>query len=61
MKETPDKNHLLINNNKENFQINVGGETVTNSKCGKLLGVKVDHELNFNEHVTWLCKRASRN
>ena len=48
MKANPDKDHLLINNTKESFQIKIGNETVGNSKYEKLLGVKVDHELNFN-------------
>ena len=60
MKANPGKNHLLINNTKENFQIMIGNETVNNSKYEKLLGVKVDNELNFNEHVSSLCKKASQ-
>ena len=60
MKVNPDKYHLLINNTKESFQIKIGNETVSNSKYEKLLGVKVDHELNFNEHVSSLCKKASQ-
>ena len=60
MKVNPDKYHLLINNTKESFQIKIGNETVSNGKCEKLLGVKVDHELNFNEHVLSLCKKASQ-
>ena len=60
MKSNPDKYHLLINNSKESFQIKIGNETVNNSKYEKLLGVKVDHELNFNEHVSSLCKKASQ-
>ena len=28
--------------------------------CVKLLGVFIDYELNFSDHVTYLCKRASR-
>ena len=60
MKTNPDKYHLLINNTKESFQIKIGNETVSNSKYEKLLGVKVDHELNFNEHVSSLCKKASQ-
>ena len=60
MKANPDKYHLLINNTKESFQIKIGNETVSNSKYEKLLGVKVDHELNFNEHVSSLCKKASQ-
>ena len=60
MKANPDKYHLLINNTKESFQIKIGNETVSNSKYEKLLEVKIDHELNFNEHVSSLCKKASQ-
>ena len=60
MKANPDKYHLLIKNTKESFQIKIGNETVSNSKYEKLLGVKIDHELNFNEHVSSLCKKASQ-
>ena len=51
MKANPDKYHLLINNTEESFQIKIGNETVTNSKYEKLLGVRIDYELNINEHV----------
>ena len=60
MKTNPDKNHLLINNTKESLQIKIGNETVNNCKCENLLGVKIDHELNFNEHVSSLSKKASK-
>ena len=60
MKAKPDNYHLLIHNTKESFQIMIGNETVRNSKYEKLLGVKVDHELNFNENVSSLCKKASQ-
>ena len=60
MKGNPEKYHLLINNTKESFQIKIGNETVSNSKYEKLLGVKVDYELNFNEHVSSLRKKASQ-
>ena len=59
MKANPDNYHLIINNTKEIFQIKNGNETVRRSKYEKLLRVKVDHELNFNEHVSSLCKEAS--
>ena len=61
MKANPDKYHLLINNTKESFQIKIGNETVSNSKYEKLLRVKVDHELSFNELVSTLWKKASQN
>ena len=60
MKANPDKYQLIINNTKESFQIKIGNETVSNSKYEKLLGVQVDHELNFNEHVSSLWKKASQ-
>ena len=60
MKANSEKYHLLINKTKENFQIKIGKETVSNRKYEKLLRVKVDHELNFNEHVSSLCKKASQ-
>ena len=31
-----------------------------NSGSQKLLGVAIDRKLNFNEHVTYLCDKASR-
>ena len=59
MRANLDKYHLLINNTKESFQTKIANETVSNSKYEKLLRVKADHELNFNEHVSSLCKKAS--
>ena len=59
-KATPDKYHLFMNNNKESFPIKVGNETVSNRKYKKLLGVKIDYEWNFSEHVSSLCKKASQ-
>ena len=49
-----------MNNTKESFQTKIGNETVGNSKYEKLLEVKVDHELNFNEHVSSSCRKASQ-
>ena len=51
---------MLINNNKESFQIKIGNEIDTNSKCEKFVVIKIDHELNFNEYVPSLCKKASQ-
>ena len=60
MKANPDKYYLLKNNTKESFQIKIGNETISNSKYEKLLGVKIDNELNFIENVLSLCKKASQ-
>ena len=60
MKANPSKYHLLINNTKKSFQIKIGNETLSNRKYEKLLEVKIGHELNFNEHVSSVCKKASQ-
>ena len=60
MKTKPNRYLLLISNTKESFQIKFGNKTVSNNKYEKLLGVKIDHEFNFNEHVSSLCKNASQ-
>ena len=60
MKANPEKYDLLINNTKESFQIMICNEAVSNNKYEKLLWVKVDYELNLNEHVSALCKKANQ-
>ena len=60
MKANSDKYHLLINITKESYQVKIGNEIVSNSKNEKLLRVKTDHELNFNEHVSLLCRKVSQ-
>ena len=59
MKTNPDKYYLLINNNKESFEMKIDNETATGSKCERLPAVKIDDKLNVNEHITSLCKKAS--
>lgn len=46
------KHHPLFNSNDETYPIKVGNR--------KLLGIKIDKELNFNEHVQSLCEKASQ-
>ena len=60
IKANTDKYQLLINITTESSQIKTRNETVSNSKHEKLLEVKIDHELNFTEHVSSLCEKASR-
>ena len=40
--------------------INVENNQITNSKCEKLLGIKIDHNLTFNAHIDEICKKASQ-
>ena len=53
MKSNNDKCHLVISSPDE-ISIKIGCE-----KAVKLLGVTIDQKLNFSEHVTNLCQKAS--
>ena len=54
-----DKCKLIVTNHDDDVTINVGGETIIGQKSVKLLGVKLDNKLDFNEHITDLCKKAN--
>ena len=57
MKANADKCHLLTSSNKES---NICIDNNINSKCGKLLGVKIHQKLNFNAHINDICKKAGQ-
>ena len=44
---------------KNNAEICVVESSIKNTICNKLLGVKIDQHLNFDDHVNSLCKKAS--
>ena len=54
-----DKYCVLVSTNKP-IGIKIGDYTIDNSECEKLLGVKIDVNLNFNNHISDLCNKASR-
>ena len=60
MKSNAEKCHLLvIANNTVNLRVEKF--YAKNSYCEKLLGVKFDHKLSFNNHISALCKKSSKN
>ena len=59
MKANISKCHLLVNKNDE-VVINLGETEIKNSEYEKLLGIKVDTKLNFNEHLNDIISKASR-
>ena len=59
LKNSVDKCHVLVSMNKP-VGIKIGDYTTDNSECEKLLGVKIDVDLNFNDPLSALCKKASR-
>ena len=59
MKSNADKCHLLFSTNNA-INIKIGNIDINNSTCEKLLGVKFDYKLTFDDHTFELCKKASR-
>ena len=54
-----DKCHLLVTNHDQDVSVNIDGELIEGSNTVKLLGIKIDNKLNFNEHVSNICKKVS--
>ena len=61
MKSNLDKCHLLVSGHKhETVWAKTGGTKIWESNKQKLLGVIIDRNLNFDEYVFDLCKKAGR-
>ena len=59
MRPNEDKCHLLVIN-QENVSVTLGNEKISCSSTVDLLGIKIDDKLNFNEHVSKLCKKGNQ-
>ena len=55
-----DKSHLLVTKHHDNVFVKVDNEIIKGSKTVKLLGITIDNKLDFNEHVSKICNKASR-
>ena len=56
MKDNTNKLQLLLPNQGNEMSITIG----TNVIKAKLLGIKIDNRLRFDDHVSTLCKKASQ-
>ena len=54
-----DKSHLLVTKLDDNVFIKVDREIIEGSKTVKLLGITIDNQLDFTEHVSKICKKVS--
>ena len=55
-----DKCHLLVTKHDGNVFVNVDNEIIESSKNVKLLGITIDNKLDFTEHVSKICSKASK-
>ena len=61
MELNKDKCHLLVSGHKnENVWVKTGDEKIWESAKQKLLGMVIGRNLNFDDHVISLCKKAGR-
>ena len=61
MKLNKDKCHFLVSGNvTEHLWTKVGDELIWESHEERLLGVTIDKNLNFNSHLTTLCKKVGQ-
>ena len=60
MKMNSDKCHLLVCGHKYELMIaNIGNEQIIEKSTVKLLGINIDSELTFNNHLNTICRKAS--
>ena len=59
LRSNSDKCHLLLST-KDRVSMNVDGFKIDKSDTEKLLGVKFDKKLTFDDHISDICKKASR-
>jgi hypothetical protein len=47
-----------LRTNTQPLEIKLGAEAISVSDCEKLLGVYIDKHLSWNDHITFLLKKA---
>ena len=58
IKANSDKSHLIMSCTEATTAV-IEGLPTDSSKTEVLLGITIDHELKFDDHVNYLCKKAS--
>ena len=58
MRGNTDKCHLLLSKD-ESSEIHIGDSIIKSSTCEKLLGIKIDSKLRFDDHIQDLCNKAN--
>ena len=58
-KGNTDKCYFLLSKD-ESSEIHIGDSIIESSTCEKLLGIKIDSKLRFDDHIQDLCNKANR-
>ena len=58
LKANPDNFHLIFNVNRNDVFTEIQQFKIFNSNAQKLLGIKIDNKLSFDDHVRDLCNKA---
>ena len=58
MKANADKCHVLLNASNE-LTVKINEVQIKNSQSEKLLGITIDNDLKFEDHINNICKKAS--
>ena len=58
MKTNGDKSHLIMSCTKATTAM-IDGLPIDSGKAEVLLGITIDHELKFDDHINYLCKKTS--
>ena len=60
LKANPDKFHFISSAYDINNFLQIQQYKIYNTKCEKLLGITIDNNLSFDEHVSTLCRKAAQ-
>ena len=58
MKGSTDRCHLLLSKG-ESSEIHIENSIIESTTCEKLLVIKIDSKLRFDNHIQDLCKKAN--
>ena len=56
----PSKFQCMTLGSNEKMELDINDKKIVSSSSVKILGVTIDDKLNFNEHITYICKKAGR-
>ena len=60
LKANPNKFHLILSDPDDHYSVQIDKSEIFNSKNKKLLGIKIDNKMTFNDHVSDICTKATQ-